>query len=97
MQTETELSLPFIRRHIELVNPAVLVTVGGAAAKILLHTNEPISRLRGKWLEYKAGELTIPSLALFHPEYLLQNPAQKRVAWEDLQMLQGKLKELGVL
>ena len=92
-QAEIDLSLPFIQRHIELVNPAVIVYIGGTAAKILQQTNEPISRLRGKWLEYKS----IPALAIFHPEYLIQSPTQKKVAWEDLQMLQTKLKELGVI
>lgn len=92
-EDEIKLSLPFIQRHIELVNPAVLVYIGGAAPKILQPTTEPIARLRGKWLTYKS----IPALAIFHPEYLLQNPAQKKTAWEDLQMLQGKLKELGIL
>ncbi len=92
-QAEIDLSLPFAQRHIELVSPAVIIYIGGSAAKILQQTGEPISRLRGKWLEYNS----IPALAIFHPEYLLQNPAQKKVAWEDLQMLQARLKEMGVL
>jgi uracil-DNA glycosylase len=54
---------------------------------------EPFERLRGKWLDYKS----IPALTIFHPEYLIQNPTQKRVAWEDLQLLQAKLKELGTV
>jgi uracil-DNA glycosylase family 4 len=92
-QSEIDLSLPFIQRHIELVAPAVIVCVGGSAAKILLNTKDPISRLRGKWLEYKS----IPVTTIFHPEFLIQSPSQKKVAWEDLQMIQGKLKEIGVL
>jgi uracil-DNA glycosylase family 4 len=92
-EDEIKLSLPFIQRHIELVNPAVIVYIGGAAAKMLQPASEPIARLRGKWLTYKS----IPALAIFHPEYLLRNPAQKKTAWEDLQMLQGKLKELAIL
>ncbi len=90
---EIDISLPFIRRHIELVNPAVIVPVGGAAAKILLESKEPLARLRGKWLDYKGT----PAAVLYHPEYLLQSPTQKKAAWEDLQMIQAKLKELGAL
>ena len=90
---EIDISLPFIRRHIELVSPAMIVLVGGAAAKILLESKEPISRLRGKWLDY-AGT---PATVLYHPEYLMQSPAQKKTAWEDLQMIEAKLKELGAL
>ncbi len=93
-EDEMKLSLPFIQRHIELVNPSVIVYIGGPPAKLLQQLpKEPIDRLRGKWLDYKS----IPALALFHPKYLLQNPAQKKIAWEDLQMLQAKLKELGIL
>ena len=92
-QAEVDLSLPFIRRHIELMNPAVIVFVGGAAVKILLETKEPITRLRGKWLTYKS----IPATTIFHPEFLIQSPSQKKVAWEDLQMIQTKLKELEIL
>jgi uracil-DNA glycosylase family 4 len=92
-QSEIDLSLPFFRRHIELVNPAMIICIGGSAAKILLETKEPVSRLRGKWQEYKS----IPTTTIFHPEFLLQQPTQKKVAWEDLQMVQVKLKELGIL
>ncbi|MBU6476280.1 MAG: uracil-DNA glycosylase, partial [Alphaproteobacteria bacterium] len=88
---EIDISLPFIRRHIELIKPAVIVLVGGAAAKILLEKKEPVSHLRGKWFDYR----DIPAAVLFHPEYLLQSPQQKKPAWEDLQMIQAKLKELG--
>lgn len=92
-ESEINISLPFIQRHIALVNPAVIICIGGAAAKILLGTREPISRLRGKWMEYKS----IPTTTIFHPEFLAQQPAQKKVAWEDLQMVQAKLKELSIL
>jgi uracil-DNA glycosylase family 4 len=90
---EIDMSLPFIKRHIALVNPALIIFIGGGAAKILLQTQEPISRLRGRWLAY--GDT--PAAAIFHPEYLIQSPSQKKVAWEDLQMIQAKLKELSIL
>jgi len=90
---EIALSLPFARKHIELTAPAAIILVGGAAAQILLETKEPLARLRGKWLDYDG----IPAIALYHPAYLMQNPAQKKPAWYDLQMFQAKLKDLGVL
>ena len=91
---EIALSLPFVQRHIELVNPAVLVYVGGVATKALLQTAQGITRLRGKWMTHGNN---MPSLALFHPSYLLRSPAQKGLAWADLLMLKAKLKELGIL
>jgi DNA polymerase len=97
--SEIALSLPFVQRHIELINPAVLIYVGGVATKALLQSSQSIMRLRGKWLEHSSEGLKqpIPSLAMFHPSYLLGSPAQKGLAWADLLMLKAKLKELGVL
>lgn len=89
---EVALSLPFVQRHIELINPSVVIFVGGVSAKALLQTTQGITRLRGKWLEYGDKQ----ALAMFHPAYLLRTPAHKGLAWADLLMLKAKLKELGV-
>ncbi|MGK2741448.1 uracil-DNA glycosylase [Tepidicaulis sp. LMO-SS28] len=96
--TDAELAMcrPFIERHIELMNPEVLVFLGGVSAKQLLNTSTGIMRLRGKWAVYKAGDREIPALPVFHPAYLLRQTAQKRLAWRDLLKLQEKLKELGL-
>lgn len=96
---EIALSLPFIRRHIELVNPAVLVFIGGVSAKALLETAQGITRLRGKWTDYASAglEKPVPSLCMFHPAYLLRSPLQKGLAWQDLLSLKAKLKALNIL
>ena len=77
---------PFVERHIELVAPKVLVLVGAAAAQGLLGTTEGITRLRGRWFQYRLGDSgqTIPAMPIFHPAYLLRQPAQKRETWRDL-------------
>ncbi len=94
--TDAELAAqkPFVERHIELVAPRVLVLVGAAAAQGLLQTTEGITRLRGRWFEYRAAGLTdpIPTLPIFHPAYLLRQPAQKRETWRDLLRLKSRLK-----
>ena len=94
--TDAELAAqkPFVERHIELVAPQVLVLVGAAAAQGLLQTTEGITRLRGRWFEYRAGGLSdpIPTLPIFHPAYLLRQPAQKRETWRDLIRLKSRLK-----
>ena len=92
---EIAVCMPFVRRHIELVNPAVLVIVGGLSAKTLLATTLGITRLRGRWHEYTAPGLAapIPALPLFHPAYLLRSPQQKRLAWRDLLSLRARLAE----
>lgn len=88
---ETEICKPFITRHIELVNPKVLVMLGGACAKSLLDTNEGVLRLRGKWKEYSSGTGSIDAMVMMHPSYLLRQPAQKKLAWQDLLKIREKL------
>ncbi|MBA4097684.1 MAG: uracil-DNA glycosylase [Rhodospirillum sp.] len=93
--TDLELAAqkPFVERHIELVAPRILVLVGAAAAQGLLGTTEGITRLRGRWFQYQpgAGEQAIPALPIFHPAYLLRQPAQKRETWRDLLKLREVL------
>ncbi|WP_282607609.1 uracil-DNA glycosylase family protein [Pelagibius sp. Alg239-R121] len=78
--------LPFVERHVELVNPSHIVMVGGISAKTLLDRREGILKLRGHWGHYQTAGLDrpIPALATLHPAYLLRQPAQKRLAWRDL-------------
>jgi DNA polymerase len=91
---EIAMCLPFIERHIELVDPALLVLVGGTSAKALLGTSEGIVRLRGRWMSYSGRGMPrpIPAIATFHPAYLLRSPAQKREAWRDLLAIKNRLK-----
>lgn len=95
---ETAACLPFVERQIELVSPAVLVLAGGAAAKTMLARSEGITRLRGRWFQYESAGMVrpIPALPIYHPAYLLRQPAQKREAWRDLLTLREKLDELGL-
>lgn len=85
---EMAMMLPFVRRHVELAAPDVLVLMGNISCHALLG-RRGITRLRGNW----ARALDKPALPMFHPAYLLRNPHAKRDAWHDLLMLQAKLKE----
>jgi DNA polymerase len=92
---EIAVCMPFVRRHIELVNPAVLVLVGGLSAKTLLSTPVGITRLRGRWHEFQTQGLAapVPAMPLFHPAYLLRSPQQKRLAWRDLLSIRERLDQ----
>ncbi|MCX5481547.1 uracil-DNA glycosylase [Kaistia geumhonensis] len=90
---ETAICRPFIRRQIELVDPDVLICLGGAAAKELLDTREGILRLRGQWLGYDTGRRQIRAMATLHPAYLLRQPLQKRLVWRDLLALKAALPQ----
>ena len=93
---EVAACLPFVERHIELVNPDILVLAGGASAKTLLARSEGIMRMRGRWHLYESTGMSrpIPALPIFHPAFLLRQPAQKRETWRDLLALREKLDQL---
>ena len=85
---EIAMMLPFVRKHVELVDPDVLVLMGNHSCQAMLG-RKGITRLRGKW----AADGARPVLPMFHPAYLLRNPVAKRDAWHDLLMLQAKLRD----
>jgi len=84
---------PFLERQIKLVNPKIILLVGGSAAKQLLDTTTGIMKLRGTWKSISIGGKNIKTLATLHPAYLLRTPIAKRLAWQDLQELRTKLQE----
>ena len=88
---ESAMCLPFIKRHIELAGPKLLVLLGGVAVKALLEETQGITRVRGKWFTYKVGKTEIPTIPIFHPAYLLRQPQLKRQAWQDLLEIKAKL------
>jgi uracil-DNA glycosylase family 4 len=91
---ESELCLPFLERHIELVNPRVLVLLGKQAAAVVLESTEGISRLRGKWKAYGKSGLDVPVMPTYHPAFLLRQPAAKREAWRDFLEVKNRLESI---
>ena len=85
---EVDTCEPFLFRQIDIIHPTVIVALGTFAARALLRTLDPISRLRGRVYEYRGAKL-IPT---FHPAYLLRNPASKRDVWEDMKVVRRLLK-----
>ena len=80
--------MPYLRRQIELVAPALILCVGRIAAQNLLATDTPIGRLRGSLHRLETG---VPVIVTYHPAYLLRSPGEKRKAWEDLKLVIGTL------
>jgi uracil-DNA glycosylase len=90
---EAQACLPFIRRQIELAAPEILVCLGGSAAQTLLSVRDGITRARGNWYAYEREDgRTIRAIAMFHPAYLLRQPALKRQAWADMRALARALE-----
>lgn len=94
---EVEACLPFLNRQVELLDPDILVLIGGPASQNLLGTKEGVMRLRGKWKECELGGKKRRALPILHPAYLLRTPAAKRQAWRDLLTLKTELKTAGIL
>jgi uracil-DNA glycosylase len=85
---EIEACEPFLKAQIAAIRPRVVVALGRFAVQTLLRDTTPISRQRGRWREYEGVKL----MPTFHPAYLLRNPAEKKPAWDDLQLV---MKEFG--
>ena len=89
---EIELCRPFIERHVELVDPGIVILLGNVSTKALLGTTRGILSLRGTWSQYRPNsDMSIPALPTLHPAYLLRNPAQKRLAWQDFLSIRARL------
>lgn len=92
---EIEASLPFIERHIQIINPDILIFCGGVTAKALLGSGDSISKLRKKWHDYtpqceelRGDSKPIKSIVTFHPAQLLTTPAHKKAVWADMLSVQ---------
>ena len=80
---EIAMCLPFLARQLQAIKPAYICALGKVAAQTLLDTEDPISRLRGRFHDYQG----IPVMPTYHPAYLLRNPDRKREVWHDMQRL----------
>jgi DNA polymerase len=91
-QVEIAICRPFVERLIELAKPRAIALAGGVPTQAL--TGQPsIMRARGSWRRIETrGGVAVDALAMFHPAFLLRQPAQKRLAWADLQTLERRLK-----
>ncbi len=91
---EVQRYLPFLKKHIEIIKPKIILLLGSTAMNAILPKADVISKMRGKWYEIEINEFKIYSIVSFHPAYLLRQPDQKKFSWMDLKMVREKLKEL---
>jgi uracil-DNA glycosylase family 4 len=88
--------LPFLKKHIEIIDPKILVLFGSTAMNALIGGDEVISKMRGKWIDKKVGECHASLIVTFHPAFLIRQPAQKKLAWIDLKMIRDKKSKLKI-
>ena len=96
--TEIEIKryLPYLKNHIEIINPKILVLLGSTALNTLIGNEIVISKARGKWIQKEIGKIKPWIIASFHPAFLMRQPEQKKLAWIDLKMIREKSKILKI-
>ena len=96
--TEEEIKryLPYLKSHIEVINPKILLLLGSTALNTLVGNEVVISKARGKWIQKEIGTAKPWIIASFHPAFLMRQPEQKKLAWIDLKMIRDKSKILKI-
>ena len=96
--TDEEISryLPFLRKHIEIINPKIIILLGSTAMNSILNSEDVISKARGKWINKTIGKCEASVIVSFHPAFLMRQPDQKKMAWIDLKMIRKKIFELKI-
>ena len=95
-EIEIERYLPYLKSHIEIINPKILLLLGKTALNALIGNDAVISKARGKWLQKEIGTIKPWIIASFHPAFLMRQPEQKKLAWIDLKMIREKSKILKI-
>jgi len=95
-EIEIERYLPYLRSHIEIINPKILVLLGSTALNTLIGNESVISKARGKWIQKEIGTVKPWIIASFHPAFLMRQPEQKKLAWIHLKMIRDKAKILKI-
>ncbi len=93
-EEEIERYLPYLKTHIEIIRPNIILLLGSTALNALIGSEVVISKARGKWIQKEIGSIKLWIIASFHPAFLMRQPAQKKLAWIDLKMLRDKLKNI---
>ena len=96
-EIEIERYLPYLRSHIEIISPKILLLLGSTALNALIGNDVVISKARGKWIQKEIGTAKLWIIASFHPAFLMRQPDQKKLAWIDLKMIRDKSKILKIL
>ena len=81
----------FLKEHISIINPKILILMGSTAMEAMLGSNKKISQERGQWKEAIIKQKNYQTIVTFHPAYLLRKPDQKKFSWEDLKIIQKEI------
>tara|TARA_B100001996_G_scaffold365257_1_gene334996 strand:- start:1114 stop:1818 length:705 start_codon:yes stop_codon:yes gene_type:complete len=87
----------FLKEHISIIDPKILILMGSTAMEALLGSNKKISQERGQWKEVIIKKKNYKTIVTFHPAYLLRKPDQKKFSWEDLKIIQKEINQKKIL
>jgi len=93
---EIDRYLPYLVRHIEIIDPKILILLGGSALNAVIGNEKKISEIRGKWINKKIGKCNTSVIVSFHPAFLMRQPNQKAMSWIDLKMIRKKILDLKI-
>ena len=86
----------FLKEHISIINPKILVLMGSTAMEAVTGLTNKISNERGKWKEIILKNRTYPIMVTFSPSYLIRFPENKKYSWEDLKRIRQKIQDLNI-
>ena len=93
-EEEIERYLPYLKSHIEIINPKILILLGSTALNTIIGNEKVISKARGCWIKKEIGSANPWTIATFHPAFLMRQPDQKKLTWIDLKMVREKYKKI---
>ena len=87
----------FLKEHISIIDPKILILMGSTAMEAILGSNKRISQERGQWKEVIIKQKNYKTIVTFHPAYLLRKPDQKKFSWEDLKIIRKKIDQQNIV
>ena len=86
----------YLKKHISIIDPKILILMGSTAMEAILGSNKRISKERGLWKEVIIKQNSYKTIITFHPAYLLRKPDQKKFSWEDLKIIRKEIDKLNI-
>ena len=95
-QSEINRNSKYLKEHILIIDPKILILMGSTAMEAILGSNKRISKERGQWKEVIIKQKNYKTIVTFHPAYLLRKPDQKKFSWEDLKIIRKEIDQQNI-
>ena len=95
-QSEINRYSKYLKEHISIIDPKILILMGSTAMEAILGSNKRISKERGQWKEVIIKQKNYKTIITFHPAYLLRKPDQKKFSWEDLKIIHKEINQQNI-